>query len=381
MKTKRFFMVLPAMAALLLTVSCNNQEFETSEVSDTHTIPFKVTVDQGIQTRATLSSDGKDYVFEAGDKLFVYDNPSSPKVKCTLTLKSGDEGKTTGVTFEGDLTYTGDVPAPETELTAVLKGANDGNSVIPATIEGYLTSGISYPTTAIASSLAEAVQKYSYFEGTTTFGERKFKLDQKATFVDFDITLEDGTAAGTGLGVTINNSGSAVRTGTVTTVADESGTIKAKFTAAFPGGEVTLSSANVTLSDNTANTKARASFGGTEGLVSNKIYRVQKTIEKQYMVSASYSSITGTLVEYQDLEYTTSLQTVMTNVGVPSSLREQVKGCSLKEGDSISIGTFNGDTKDCTLVALKEGQSTATITTTNSFFPSFDLIITVERQR
>lgn len=380
MKTKRFFMALPAMAALLLTFSCNNQEFETSEVSDTHTIPFKVTVDQGIQTRATL--DGKDYVFEAGDKLFVYDNPSSPKVKCTLTLKSGDEGKTTGVTFEGDLTYTGDVPAPETELTAVLKGANDGNSVIPATIEEYLASGISYPTTAIASSPAEAVQKYSYFEGTTTFGERKFKLDQKATFVDFDITLEDDTDAGTELSIAIkaNNESTNDRTGSVTTV-KESGAIKAKFTAAFPGGEITLSSANLTLSNITANTKARASFGGTTKLASNKIFLVKKTIKKQYMVSASNGSYSTPLVEYEELPYETDLVTVMNSLHL-SSFVNYVTGCTRTGGDdSISIGEYNSSAHNCTLTALKEGVSEATITTNFNGFQTITLNISVERQQ
>lgn len=103
MKTKRFFMVLPAMAALLLTVSCNNQEFETNEDSKTHTVPFSATVNQGVQTRASLNTDGDAYVFQAGDKLYVYDDFTTPTVTGTLTLAAGSEGKTTGATFTGSL--------------------------------------------------------------------------------------------------------------------------------------------------------------------------------------------------------------------------------------------------------------------------------------
>lgn len=274
MEIRKYMKTLPLVAALLLIASCSSEEIEIPEapqVAKTILIPYEATVSSGSQTRATL--DGNNYYFQTGDKLFVYDDNN--KISGELTLTSG--AGTDEAVFGGTLTYTpnlgdGDdpnTPADNMSLNAVLKGVND--NLLPSTVGDYKSSGANY-STAVGSSLTDAVEKYSHFTTVSNYKYKNFtSLMQWSTFVSFAITLEDGTAAGENITVTIKNGGSAVCSGNVKTV-DEGGAIKAQFTAAFPGG-TTLSGATVTLG-----TRDPISFASSNPtLFPNNKYTVTKT--------------------------------------------------------------------------------------------------------
>ena len=128
MKTNRMFLLLSVAATLLCTACSSDDDSLVSAAADDatttatewKTIHYEATVSDGSSTRATLDGENK-YIFESGDKLIV----AGENIKGELTLKSGDEGKHTGATFEGDLEYTGSAPTAETSLTATLVSSAD----------------------------------------------------------------------------------------------------------------------------------------------------------------------------------------------------------------------------------------------------------------
>ena len=264
MKTNRIFLAL-SVATALLCASCSNDD-ETlvpapaADGVEWKSIPFEATVSDGDGMRATLDSKNK-YVFEAGDKLIV----AGENIKGELTLKSGDEGKSSGVTFEGELEYTGGEPTAETALTATLVSSTDGIH----TVTDKAVTTTSYAGTLCATR-AEAVQQLSDFQGSSTYGDRNFSLSQKSAFLDFTVTMEDGTAAGTSLTVSIKNDGSEMVSGNVTTETSGSAVV-AHFIAGLAGG-TTLTNATVQLDSHTA-----LSIVASKEFAGNKFYNVART--------------------------------------------------------------------------------------------------------
>lgn len=249
-----------AIISLLLNTSCSKDDVTSGESTEPKgsVIHYSATVSDGSNTRATLD-DEKKYIFETGDILRI----TGTNISGDLTLKTG--AGTNSAIFEGDLTYTvSGTPDASLELKAVL--VSTSNEMSTLTYEAA-----TYPTTAIASTLAEAVQKYSYFKATSTYGAKSFTLDQQSAFLNFTVTILDGTSTGDPLSIDINNGGTSVRTGTVTTATSGSD-IVAKFVAAFPVG-TTMSNASVQLGS-----KAAIPFGGSTALAANKIYNIKKTI-------------------------------------------------------------------------------------------------------
>ena len=283
MKTKTIIRALSAMAALLLITACSdidNSIIEQPDGKDYITIPFSATVSNASETRAGLNGS-KQYVFETGDKLYV----EGTGVYGYLTLKAEDAGKRTGATFEGNLNVSG-TPTAELPLNAILVSSTDALH----TISGDKVTATTYPTTAIAATETEAVQKYSHFTGSATYSNPSFTLNQQSAFISFDVTLVDNTAASTAVDVSISNGGGVVRTGSTTT-ANVSGDIKAQFVAAFPGGSTTLSDASVTLG-----TRPAISFGGSTDLAVNKIYQVTKGYVDLSTLTANYEAKNGDML-------------------------------------------------------------------------------------
>jgi len=252
--------LLFAIISLLLNTSCSKDDVTSGESTEPKgsVIHYSATVSDGSNTRATLD-DKKKYIFETGDILRI----TGTNISGDLTLKTG--AGTNSAIFEGDLTYTvSGTPDASLELKAVL--VSTSNKMSTLTYEAA-----TYPTTAIASTLAEAVQKYSYFKATSTYGAKNFTLDQHSAFLNFTVTILDGTSTGQSLAIDINNGNASARTGTVTTATSGSD-IVAKFVAAFPVG-TTMSNASVQLGS-----KAAIPFGGSTALAANKIYNIKKTI-------------------------------------------------------------------------------------------------------
>ena len=268
--------LLFAIISLLLNTSCSKDDVTSGESTEPKgsVIHYSATVSDGSNTRATLD-DKKKYIFETGDILRI----TGTNISGDLTLKTG--AGTNSAIFEGDLTYTvSGTPDASLELKAVL--VSTSNEMSTLTYEAA-----TYPTTAIASTLAEAVQKYSYFKATSTYGAKSFTLDQQSAFLNFTVTILDGTSTGDPLSIDINNGGTSVHTGTVTTATSGSD-IVAKFVAAFPVG-TTMSNASVQLGS-----KAAIPFGGSTALAANKIYNIKKTI---YPVPATFD-FTGAVQTY-----------------------------------------------------------------------------------
>ncbi len=231
--------LLFAIISLLLNTSCSKDDVTSGESTEPKgsVIHYSATVSDGSNTRATLN-DGKKYIFETGDILRI----TGTNISGDLTLTEG--AGTNSAIFEGDLTYTvSGTPDASLELKAVL--VSTSNEMSTLTYEAA-----TYPTTAIASTLAEAVQKYSYFKATSTYGAKSFMLDQQSAFLNFTVTILDGTSTGDPLSIDINNGGTSVRTGTVTTATSGSD-IVAKFVAVFPVG-TTMSDASVQLGSKAA---------------------------------------------------------------------------------------------------------------------------------
>ena len=276
-------MSILTLGALLLLTSCAADVVSPSK-KGTHEIRYSVTVNSAgddSPTRASINAD-KNYVYAAGDMLFIRSTGADEgKVYGALTLDPQDNGKLSGVTFNGTLTVVdGFVTQDNTPLEAVLVGSEAQLYTFnPA--GNQLTSGPIWPTDGVlCTSVAQAVERYSILTAQSTYGEQSFNLSQGSCFVNFSVTLNDGTAAGEDIGAyvwTDNNvpdPPTDMRSGTVTTVADGTD-IKANFVAAFPAGTV-LDGAVVGLGARSA-----IAFGGTnKTLEANKIYNVRKTFTR-----------------------------------------------------------------------------------------------------
>ena len=366
---------LPLVAALLLIASCSSEEIEIPEapqVAKTILIPYEATVSSGSQTRATL--DGNNYNFQSGDKLFVYDDNN--KISGELTLTSG--AGTNEAVFGGTLTYTpnpGDpaTPANNLSLRAVLKGEND--NLLPSTVEGYKSSGADY-SNAIGSSLTDAVKKYSHFTAVSNYEYKNFtSLMQRSTFVSFAITLEDGTAAGENITVTIKNGGSPVCSGSVTTIEEDS-KIKAKFTAALEG-YTELNGATVTLGDRDA-----ISFGGSKTLYANYKYSVTKTY-KRYTMTATATvpdipmiNITGgektKTIKIKEFPYEKTLAELLSEYDESYAVIANYATCVRTSGENVSVS----DSKPYTFTVTGTGTSVFNV---SIYGVSFPVTITVTK--
>jgi hypothetical protein len=273
MKTRKLLWAALSMTAALMMTACSSDDNDTTEApvapsteTATKTIPYTVTVGgDEATTRATVDGNNKTLYFAEGDKLYI----TGADIKGVLDLKAGDEGKTTGATFSGELTYSGSgSPADGLSLTATLVSAQQTvGTQVSVDDAGAVT--VNYPTTAYCSTIGDAVQQYSWLTGTSTYGDKAFTLAQQTAFLNFEITFEDGTATGETLSAAVSNGGAAVCTANVTT-ATESEKVVAKFVLPVAAG-TTLSSATVTMGG-----KAAINFGASQTLT-GKVYNVKKT--------------------------------------------------------------------------------------------------------
>ena len=270
MKTKNMLWAALSMTAALVMTACSSDDNDIVETPAApqaqKTIPYTVTVSDDATTRATVSDDPTDrkLYFATGDKLYI----TGADIKGVLDLQASDEGKTTGATFSGELTYSGSgSPADGLSLTATLVSAQQTvGTQVSVDAAGAVT--VNYPSTAYCATINDAVQQYSNLTGTSTYGDKAFTLTQQTAFLNFEITFNDGTVAGETLSAAVSNGGSAVCTANVKTVAD--GGVKAKFVLPV-AANTTLSSATVTMGD-----KEAISFGASQTL-EGKVYNVRKT--------------------------------------------------------------------------------------------------------
>lgn len=270
MKHLKYLRLLPMLAAaLLLQTSCSSDDAqnpvtapngEDATPSATTIIHYRVTAGKAAEsnTRATVNGSF-EYVFESTDKLYI----AATDIKGVLSLTSG-EGTATA-TFEGDLEVDGELTS-STVLTATLVSADDEVH----TVSGKAVTATNYSTASMCTSREEAIQKLSDFTGSSTYGAASFTLTQNTSFLEFTITMEDGTAADTDLDVSIKNDGSEIFSGSVTTTQPDEDVI-AFFIAGVEGG-TTLTNATVKLG-----TKRAISFATSKSVSANKFYTIARS--------------------------------------------------------------------------------------------------------
>lgn len=335
MKTNVFFKAIPIFAALLLTTACNNQDLVIEEeIQSTHTliIPYTATAGSGVQTRVTVNTDNQ-YVFQIGDKLYVWGHNANGSINGVLALTDG-AGSYKDAKFSGNLTWNGTGNPEDASLTleAVIVSQIDeifGDS------DDFFASVLkepNYDATSYVFSVEEAVQKFSYFKGASSYGEGDFTFETNASaFLCFEITLDDGTKAGDNMTAVLSNNGNPVRTGTVTAETDPNDNNKSivKFIAGFLGDAKTyLNDATITLGG-----REPISFGGTnKPLYSNTFYNVKKTYSKteRYTITASGA---GQNIPYPNapMGYQLTSSEILAALGM-SAMESAAKGC-VKTGE------------------------------------------------
>lgn len=265
------------VTAIALLGSCNNKEEQPTQPTETatantpeavKTVEYTVVVNGDANTKATVDADMKTLRFAAGDKLYITADDRAD-LRGFLTLKDGDEGKTQGATFTGTLEYTGDAPASDLSVKATLVGSTNQGFTLSG--DGKAIEGdIAYPSASFCSDVNDAVEKYSNLTGTSTYGTGSFQLTQETAFLNFSLTIKDGTASGVDISVTVANNGADIASATVTT-ATVSSDVMANFVLPV-AATTTLDGATVTVGSHPA-----ISFGGASAKsLTGKVYNVAR---------------------------------------------------------------------------------------------------------
>lgn len=281
--------LLPIMVAALMMTACSSEDqtttmpqMPTDPTAQAQTIHYTVSVSQGdkASTRATVEDDMKTLKFAAGDKLYI----TGTDIQGVLDIDAGD-GTTTGpgtasATFSGDLTYTGEgSPADDLALTATLVSAQQSASLTTddklVTVDANGAVTVNYPTTAFCTDVNDAVQKYSKLTGTSTYAARSFALSQGTAFLNFSLTMNDGTATATDITATVKNGATTLSTATVTTTTEDAKMV-AKFVLPV-AASTELSGATLSISG--SNFPAVKNIDGASPItLAAKVYNVNRTM-------------------------------------------------------------------------------------------------------
>lgn len=229
---KRSLIILLVLATLL---SCRKE----SAVQTFHTVPYSVWVKENPDTRATL--DGQNYVFQSGDRVYVTGTGAdADNLYGFLHLIAG-EGENLAH-FEGELYCADDFNL--TASTPVALTLVSESDLLHHLNEGRL-GGTVYPQNTYSASFAQAVEQYSDFTGSGTFGDTEFHLSQQSTFLILSLKLNPVEApVGSQVSMSLANGGVALWENQITlTTAGH-----AQLCIPFAGGSVTLSDASLSVS-------------------------------------------------------------------------------------------------------------------------------------
>ena len=246
---KRFYFIL-LMLAGALAFSCTREPSPGHDSPETgfKTIHYKVQVSSSGISKATTAENDTKYVFQATDALYVSStDPDSGDVQLfgVLTLMYGS-GETTAY-FEGDLVGVNEFePDSDTPINVTLVSSEDR---IHTTSEGQITD-TSYPSGEYGTTLADAVEKYSNFTCSTTFGATRFTLAQQSTFLIFSVIFKrTEVAVSTSVTAKVFNDSEVnpIWEGEVSATALGSARSRVDFVVAFPGGSTSLTDAELSV--------------------------------------------------------------------------------------------------------------------------------------
>ena len=299
-----------------MLLSCNREELvpdvpHVPEDNITSVVHYKATAGESRETKSSLNGYNQ-YVFEAGDALYVVDSETSGNQLYGVMVLVAGANDPVGY-FEGDLMCLGDfVPDASTGLSATLVSSRDK---IHTCVDGKIT-GTSYPSSgedAYAADFLEAIRCYSDFKAQSTYGARTFSLEQKSSFLVFSITFSEDEVVtindATTIKATITNNASTLRTGPVG-VAEIGFSTQANFVAALPT-DTALSSASVsfTLIDGTTSV-------GSADAISNATLQANS----YYDISRSHVDLSYFTIQAKE-EGTTSVTFSYTGNGIKRRLQ------------------------------------------------------------
>lgn len=395
MEIKKYLKAMPVLAALLLTVSCSNEDneiVESPQPEQVRTVPFTVTAGSGSLTRATLDDNNK-YQFDKTDHLYVWSEDGN--VYGELEYGRGYDDSDYGIsddphkaTFSGNLTITsgGTLTKEVTTLYAVIKSKKDQ---ILGTLDYFIGNNFepNYTlATTFATSNEEAVQMFSYLKAKATYKDNtyfnfgEYPNSQNSAFLSFDVTLEDGASAGD-VSATIKNGEATLQSGTVAAAADVSGKVHAKFVAGFPSG-TELYNATVTVGSRPAINFGSTISSAKTTLAANKIYQVTKDYNGYKITTSATVPIIGSvnnkvLASGIGLPYVKTMAELLSQYGAGSSLAASVSKCEYAANSDTDPVVLSGDNPNYVFTVSSEGTSTFVVTT--GFGTIDDLSITVSK--
>ena len=215
MEKKLFFMA--ALAGFLL-VSCQSLELEQDAMDS----PTRITLPYSLQvsTQATkVSFDENQYSFKDGDQL---------RITCADRADIMGSLAYDGTRWTGDLSWEEPEPDPETVLQAMLIHADNQEAATYAH--------------GVADNLKDAIERYSLFTGSFTYGAGSVTLSQDAAFLETTVTFTfEGGIGNMPVGrtsVDVSASGNTTASGHADLVKKE-GVFQSSFVAVLPG-DVTL---------------------------------------------------------------------------------------------------------------------------------------------
>ena len=276
---KKFGFILLMLATLAL--SCTREPSTEHNSSETgfKTIHYKVQVASSNNLKATTADNDTKYVFQSTDALYVSStDPVSGDLQLFGVLELMYGSGETVAYFEGDLVGVDEFePASDTPITVTLVNPNDR---IHTTGGGKLT-GTAYPSNEYATSFAEAVQKFSHFTSTCTFGSKRITLQQNSTFLICVVTMStDDMPDATNADISIESGGASIWSGTITSTVSADHSVLS-FVLAFPGDEIELDTPELIIEwvDGSDNDKNRTFSDLTDGalLEANNYYTISRT--------------------------------------------------------------------------------------------------------
>ena len=245
---KRFGLILLMLATLALSCAREPSPGQDSPETGFKTIHYKVKVSSSDDSKATTADNNTKYVFQATDSLYVSStDPVSGDLQLFGVLKLISGSGETIAYFEGDLVGVNEFePASDTPINVTLVGSGDR---IHTTGRGKLT-GTTYPSNEYGTSLADAVQKFSHFTCSTTFGNTRFTLTQQSAFLVFTVSFKrTEVAVSTPITAKIFNNSEAtpVWQNVINATALGGGRSRVDFVVAFPGGSTSLTDAELSV--------------------------------------------------------------------------------------------------------------------------------------
>jgi hypothetical protein len=350
---KRFCFILLMMATLAL--SCAREPAPDHESSETgfKTIHYKVQVSSYADSKATTADNDTKYVFQATDALYVSStDPESGNLQLfgVLTLIYGS-GETTAY-FEGDLVGVNEFePASSTPVTVTLVSANDR---IHTTGGGKLT-GTSYPSNEYATSLADAVEKYSNFTCNTTFGNTRITLTQQSTFLVFTVSFKRAeVAVSTPVTAKVFNNSEAtpIWQNVINAAALGSGRSRVDFVLAFPGGSTSLTDAELSVIWGNGANDHKEFVIGDKDLAINNYYTVSRStidLGNPFHIRAKEEGTTNVTFKYT--KTTGGIQYICYDLGVDDWTDYDGNALALSKDYVVY---FKGTRADCDCVGATQ---------------------------